>query len=78
MMSYRSWLSLLRPQPRSSHGVMLLAESPLEAFPVVIIMTPVSVLLVIDWIRNCCRIEHHLEPLDMCVYLFVIFGGDGE
>jgi hypothetical protein len=45
----------------------------------VIIMTPASVLLVIDKICYCCCIQHRLESLDMHVDLFVIFmemGGD--
>jgi hypothetical protein len=37
-----------------------------------IIMTSVSVLLVIDWIRYRCCIQHRLELLDMCVDLFII------
>jgi hypothetical protein len=41
---------------------------------VVIIMTPVSVLQVIDWIRVYCCIQHHLEALDMGVDFFIIFG----
>jgi hypothetical protein len=56
---------------------MLLAESPTKAFLVVIIMTPVSVLLVTDWIRYCCRVQHRLESLDMRIDLFVILGEMG-
>jgi hypothetical protein len=47
---------------------------PMKAFPVVIIMTLVSVLLVIDRIRHCCCVQHRLEPLDMHVNLFIILG----
>jgi hypothetical protein len=47
---------------------------PTKAFPVVIIMTPVSVLLVIDWICNHCCVQHCLEPLNMRVDLFIILG----
>jgi hypothetical protein len=35
-------------------------------------MTSVFVLLVIDWIHYHCCVQHHLEPLDMHVDLFVI------
>jgi hypothetical protein len=37
-------------------------------------MTSVSILLVIDQIRYRCRVQHRLEPLDMCVELFIILG----
>jgi hypothetical protein len=67
MTSHRSWLTLLHPRPHSSRGVMLL----------VIILTPVSVLLVIDWICYHCCIHHRLELLDMSVDLFIIFGEMG-
>jgi hypothetical protein len=49
----------------------------MKAFPVVIIMTPVLVLLVIDWIYNRCCIQHCLEPLNMHVDLFIILGEMG-
>jgi hypothetical protein len=49
----------------------------MRTFPVVMIMTPVSALLVIDWIRYCCCVQHHLELLDMRVDLFIIFGEIG-
>jgi hypothetical protein len=39
-----------------------------------IIIFLVSILLVIDWIRNCCRVQHRLEPLDMRVDCFIILG----
>jgi hypothetical protein len=49
----------------------------MKAFPVVTIMTPISVLLVIDWIHYCCYIQHLLCHLDMRVDLFIILGEMG-
>jgi hypothetical protein len=49
----------------------------MRTLPVVIIMTPVSVLLVIDRNRYGCHVQHHLESLDMHVDLFIIFGEMG-
>jgi RsiW-degrading membrane proteinase PrsW (M82 family) len=50
---------------------------PMRTITVVIIVTPVFVLLVIDSICYYCRIQHHLESLDVRVDLFVIFGEMG-
>jgi hypothetical protein len=50
---------------------------PMRALPAVIIMTPISVLLVIDWILYCCHVQHHLESIDVRVDFFVIFGEMG-
>jgi hypothetical protein len=50
---------------------------PTKAFPVVAIMTPVSVLLVIDWVHYRCCIQHCLEPLHLRVDLFIILGSWG-
>jgi hypothetical protein len=50
---------------------------PMKAFLVVTIMTPVSVLPVIDWIRYHCCNQRRLEPLDMCIDLFIILGEMG-
>jgi hypothetical protein len=50
---------------------------PMKAFPVVIIMALFSVLLVIDLICYHCCVQHHLEPLDMRVDLFIILGEMG-
>jgi hypothetical protein len=47
--------------------------------PVVTFMTPVSILLVMDWFRYGSRIQHLLKALNMRVDLFIIFwqvGGD--
>jgi hypothetical protein len=50
---------------------------PTKVFPVVIIMSLVSVLLVVDWICNHCRVQHHLERIGMRVDYFIIHGEMG-
>jgi hypothetical protein len=50
---------------------------PTRTLLMVIIMTPVSVLLLIDRIRYYCRVQHRLESLGMHVDLFIIFGEMG-
>jgi hypothetical protein len=35
-------------------------------------MTLVSALLVVDWIRYCCYVQHRLESLDVHIDLFII------
>jgi predicted membrane channel-forming protein YqfA (hemolysin III family) len=49
----------------------------MKAIPVVTIMTPVFVVLVIYQIRYHCCVQHRLEPLDVCVDIFVILGEMG-
>jgi hypothetical protein len=44
----------------------------MKTLPVVTVMTSVTVLLVVDQICYCCCVQHRLEPIDMCVDLFII------
>jgi hypothetical protein len=46
---------------------------PTGTLLVVIFMTPISILLVEDWIRHGCCFHHRLEALDMCIDFFIIF-----
>jgi hypothetical protein len=41
---------------------------------VVVFRTPVFVLLVMDWIRYGCCIQHRLEALNMPIDFFIVFG----
>jgi hypothetical protein len=52
-------------------------QVPTRTLPVVIIMTPISILMVIDWICYYCRVQHRLESLDVHIDLFVIFSKMG-
>jgi hypothetical protein len=47
---------------------------PIGTLPMVFFMTPTFVLLVMDWIRCGCCVQHRLEALNMRVDFFVIFG----
>jgi hypothetical protein len=47
---------------------------PTGTMPVVIFMTPVFILLVVEWIRYGCCVQHRLEELYMHVYFIIIFG----
>jgi hypothetical protein len=49
----------------------------MKTFPVVTIMTPVTVLLVVDRIRYNRCVQHCLEPLTMDVDLFIVLGEMG-
>jgi hypothetical protein len=41
---------------------------------VVIFVTPVSNLLVVNWIHHGYCIQHRLEALEKCIDFFIIFG----
>jgi hypothetical protein len=46
---------------------------------VVIIVTPVSVPLIVGWVRYRCCVQHCLQALNMCLDLLIILwymGGD--
>jgi hypothetical protein len=40
---------------------------------VVILVTPIFVLLVVDYICHGCYVQLHLQAFDMCVDFFIIF-----
>jgi hypothetical protein len=66
----------------ASSAVLLLwsdatGRVPRKAFPVVVIMTRVFILLVIDYNRYHWYVQYRLEPLDMHVDLFIILGEMG-
>jgi uncharacterized metal-binding protein len=50
---------------------------PMKTFPMVTIMTPVTILLVVDQIWYRCCVQHCLESLGMRVDLFIVLGKMG-
>jgi hypothetical protein len=52
-------------------------QVPMRTLLVVIIMTPIFVLVVIDWIRYRCCVQHRLEAVDVRIDFLVIFGEMG-
>jgi hypothetical protein len=47
---------------------------PTGTLSMVKLVTPVSVLVIVDWIDYGCYVQHHLEVLNMCVDFFIILG----
>jgi hypothetical protein len=51
----------------------------METLLVVIIVTPVFVLLIVDWVRYHCYVQHRLEAFNVRIDFLIIFwqmGGD--
>jgi hypothetical protein len=45
----------------------------METLLVVIIVTPVFVLLIVDWVRYHCYVQHRLEAFNVRIDFLIIF-----
>jgi hypothetical protein len=64
--------------PATPSAVLLLWSDaagwvPMGTQSVVILVTPIFVLLVVDYICHGCYVQLHLQAFDMCVDFFIIF-----